>query len=543
MLDEILVRAGSFAKASKCAPRALGDASSRAVEAAEHAADRVRLRALGWLPAAVWASFGVGDWVSARFLWHTPLLPYGVLRAIGTSAILGLMWVSRSETSVCTLRRALVAASLLLAATLGAQCGWAGGGLLDDYFYGVVFLPLMSLATPRPLRGALAWNLAVVTMFSATVVATSALTPRNAAQLASPRAWITFGIATTLLLAAALVASKISDATWRLRRQLFASRNLGQYELRARLGGGGMGEVWSAWHPGLRRFAAVKIARSTDDDRFALARFEREVAAASALTHPNAVRVFDYGVTGDGLRWFAMELLHGEDLASLVEREGALSPARAVHLIAQAARALAEAHRRGIVHRDVKPENLFVTSAGEESDFVKVLDFGISRRLGKDDPELTEAGYVAGTPAFMAPEAALGRACDARADVYGLGAVLYFCLTGRPPFEGSSSAAMMLAQIREPPLAAAVRNPQVPRELDALVLAALAKDPARRPADARAFVAALEGCGVERWNARLVDSLPSPDAPPIAPSDSGTIRVGAAHGDERATHDERRVIA
>src|SRR5690606_13053594 len=156
---------------------------------------------------------------------------------------------------------------------------------------------------------------------------------------------------------------------------------------------GGMGEVWAAWHKGLGREVAVKMLRleggpqGLESDPVAVERFRREVRATSELSHPNPVRVFDYGATEDGILYYAMELLEGENLRSLVRREGPLPPARAVHLVSQAARALAEAHRKGIVHRDVKPENVFVVDAGGERDFVKVLDFGIAKVLGAPPAE------------------------------------------------------------------------------------------------------------------------------------------------------------
>jgi serine/threonine-protein kinase len=544
LLDLVAARPG-VERPRRTPPPELLDVSARAVAAAEHAADLVRLRAMGWLPALVWSAFIAGDWVSARHLWHVSFWPYVALRATGAFAIGALTIAARGTPTIPELRGWLVGTSMVLAATLGAQCGWAGGGVLDDYFFGVILLPLISLTTPRPLRSALAWNLAAVATFFVSTLVTCAYTPRNAPQLWWTRAWTSFGLSMTLLVAAAVIAAKVSDTTWSLRRQLFASRNLGKYELRKRLGRGGMGEIWSAWHPGLRRLVAVKIVRSEEANDIAMARFEREVSAASSLTHPNTIRVFDYGVTDDGLRWFAMELLHGEDMDRLVSREGPLPAARAVHLVAQAARALAEAHRRGIVHRDVKPENLYVTCAGDETDFVKVLDFGISKRMTGDDPVLTQVGQVTGTPAFMAPEAALGRPTDARVDVYGLGAVLYFCLAGHPPFEERSATATMIAQVQQPPMRVSIRNPGVPALLDDLIMCALEKDPLMRPSDARAFLEALESCGIERWSAEVATSLPGPDVQPIAPTDSVTLRVGRVMPAmaERITRSEKQVGA
>src|SRR5262249_47318354 len=207
-----------------------------------------------------------------------------------------------------------------------------------------------------------------------------------------------------------------------LNRQIFEARNIGRYRLVRKLGAGGMGEVWSAYHAALKRNVAIKILRPDADageDR--VARFVREVRALSELSHPNTVRVFDYGVTEDGLWYYVMEKLDGIDLERSVEEGGPFPPERAVHVVWQASRALAEAHGRGIVHRDIKPANLFLTDLGGEKDFVKVLDFGIAKLIGDagaGDATLTRTGWVAGTPAFMSPEVASGRPADARADVY-----------------------------------------------------------------------------------------------------------------------------
>jgi serine/threonine-protein kinase len=176
------------------------------------------------------------------------------------------------------------------------------------------------------------------------------------------------------------------------------------------------------------------------------------VRATSELSHPNTVRVFDYGVTDDGVSFYAMELLHGESLATLIAREGALPPPRAIHLVSQAARALAEAHSKGIVHRDVKPENIFVVHLAEEPDFVKVLDFGVAHLVGpKLDAKLTQTGALVGTPAWLAPEAIRADPIDARADVYALGAVLYCTLAGTPPFDATNPMLAVDAHLHQVP--------------------------------------------------------------------------------------------
>jgi serine/threonine-protein kinase len=264
---------------------------------------------------------------------------------------------------------------------------------------------------------------------------------------------------------------------------VFETRLLGRYRLRRRIGGGGMGEVWAAFHPGLRRDVALKILTGTRaHDEIAISRFEREVRATAELSHPNIVRVFDYGVTEDGLRYYAMELLDGEDLRSLIRRNGALAPEGAIRLIAQAARALAEAHRRGIVHRDIKPANLFVTSPSSGEMFVKILDFGIAKLLGESvDETLTQTGAFVGTPAYTSPEVAAGGEADPRSDIYSLGAVFYYLLTAQPPFPGSDVRNLLRAQIEQMPVApSAVCHTPIPADIDNLVMKCLNKDPALR---------------------------------------------------------------
>ncbi len=209
----------------------------------------------------------------------------------------------------------------------------------------------------------------------------AAFSPHIAAQVHDPAAVTTLLINSAYVLSTCVLLVMCGHIVWSLRRQVFEARSLGRYRLKRRLASGGMGDVWAAYHPGLKRDVAVKILRPETQERSAraLERFEREVHATAELVHPNTVRVFDYGTTEDGLWYYVMELLEGETLACHVARLGPLSPARAVHIVGQAARALGEAHERGIVHRDVKPENLFLTSLGGEHDFVKVLDFGIAK--------------------------------------------------------------------------------------------------------------------------------------------------------------------
>ena len=270
-----------------------------------------------------------------------------------------------------------------------------------------------------------------------------------------------------------------------------------------------MGEVWAAFHTTLGRDVAVKILRSERTDEAAVQRFEREVRATTALTHPNTVRVFDYGVTDDGLWYYAMEVLDGVSLAELVAAEGAQPQARAIHLVAQAARALGEAHRADLIHRDVKPENLLITLAGGEPDFVKVIDFGIARTRG--DASVTAIGEVAGTPHYMAPDIIACEAADARTDVYALGGVLYYLLTGKPPFVAADSTSLMYAHRHEPVVPPHLRSDQpIDADLEAIVLRCLAKAPADRFADGAAVAEALAATAAfATWDPSHAPPLPA----------------------------------
>jgi serine/threonine-protein kinase len=281
-----------------------------------------------------------------------------------------------------------------------------------------------------------------------------------------------------------------------------------------------MGDIWVAHHAGLKRDVAVKILRPDAQERMgsAVSRFEREVRATTELMHPNTVRLFDYGVTEDGLWYYVMELLEGETLGAHVARVGPLPPARALHVIGQAARALGEAHERGIVHRDIKPENLFLTSLGGEHDFIKVLDFGIAK-VTAVDATVTGTGWILGTPAYVSPEAAMGKIVDARSDVYALGAVLYFLLCGRPPFECDNAAMTIMAHVSEDPEPPSLKLGHVlPHDIEAVVMRAMHKEPSERYASASDFALALSACTMAgTWtfgDARYVARRSSRPPPP-----------------------------
>lgn len=277
-----------------------------------------------------------------------------------------------------------------------------------------------------------------------------------------------------------------------LGRQVSRARELGSYRLGPRLGAGGMGEVYQAEHRMLARPAAIKLIRpdllealTTQQASLQVERFRREAEAAALLRSPHTIELYDFGFSDDGGFYYVMELLDGLSFEDLVQREGALPAERAAYLMLQACESLGEAHARGLIHRDLKPSNLFICRVGLQVDFVKVLDFGLVKGITSADPTLTAPNIAAGTPAFMAPEVALGESADSRIDVYSLGCVLYWLLTGQLVFDAKSAGRLMHMHIQEPPVPPSQRTElPVPAELDALVLSCLAKVPADRPADA-----------------------------------------------------------
>jgi len=291
----------------------------------------------------------------------------------------------------------------------------------------------------------------------------------------------------------------------RLRKQVFEAKELGQYHLVDKIGSGGMGEVWKARHRMLARPAAVKVIRpemlGAQDAQAAqhiLRRFEREAQATAALTSPHSIALYDFGLTDEGVFYYVMELLDGFDMETFVERFGPLPPGRVAFLLQQACESLEDAHHYGLIHRDIKPANIFSCRLGLKTDFTKVLDFGLVKTSPASQfasTQLTQAGMATGTPAYISPEQATGEQVDSRSDIYSLGCVGYWLLTGKLVFDASNAMSMIIEHVKstpEPP-STKIEEP-VPTDLESLILSCLAKSPDDRPQSATELGAKLREC-------------------------------------------------
>ena len=301
--------------------------------------------------------------------------------------------------------------------------------------------------------------------------------------------WILFGFLTA---GSAVVYILMRVA----RRAALKATRFGQYSLDDEIGSGGFGNVFRGHHALMHRPVAVKVLSPLADSR-AVARFEREVQLTCQLSHPNTIALYDYGHTPEGLFYYAMEYLEGLSLAELIEKYGPQPEARVIHILRQVCGSLAEAHSKGLVHRDIKPHNIFLTNRGGIADFVKVLDFGLVKaRDLPDQVQITGANATLGTPLYMAPEAVRSPSrVDASSDIYSLGAVAYELLTGQTVFSGSTVGEVMVRQVQELPEKPSDRMKRpVSADLEELLMKCLEKKPAERPASAAALEEALGRC-------------------------------------------------
>jgi serine/threonine-protein kinase len=300
---------------------------------------------------------------------------------------------------------------------------------------------------------------------------------------------------------AAIVVSAIaSRVIYGLRAEVAKIRRLGQYTLEEKIGEGGMGIVYRASPAMLRRPTAIKLLRPDQLGGESLQRFEREVQLTASLTHPNTVAIYDYGRTLDGIFYYAMEYLDGINLQRLVTDDGPQPPGRVIHLLVQVCGSLAEAHGVGLIHRDIKPGNILLVQRGGVPDVVKVVDFGLAKRIGPADTIETEfvttTSVIQGTPLYVPPEALRSESTlDARSDLYALAAVGYFLLTGAPVFQAGTVVEVFAHQLHTAPDPPSRHAPHpVPAALDDIILRCLAKNPADRPADALTLQRELSQC-------------------------------------------------
>jgi serine/threonine-protein kinase len=325
------------------------------------------------------------------------------------------------------------------------------------------------------------------------------------------------------------------------RTEAFQAKRLNQYHLTKKLGAGGMGEVYLAEHQLLKRPCAVKLIRpGLSQKARVLARFELEVRATARLSHWNTVEVFDYGHTEDGRFYYVMEYLPGLSLQQLVDRHGPLPPGRIIYLLCQACDALREAHQAGLIHRDLKPPNIFSAYRGARYDVTKLLDFGLVKPTKDLESAVsTREGTVTGSPLYMAPEQIMRtHSADRRTDLYAMGGIAYFLLTGRPPFLGKDSMAVMVAHARDPVVPPSRLRADAPGDLEQAVLRCLEKKPENRYQDAESLGRALSSCAAagtwspvqaEAWwqehEPRILDPKPGPPStdttvePAVAPSE------------------------
>ena len=333
----------------------------------------------------------------------------------------------------------------------------------------------------------------------------------------------------------------------------------GKYEVVSPLGTGGMGAVYRARRVHIGDEVAVKILhqRLTGDEKL-VERFRREARAAAQLHHPNVVTIHDYGEARgpEGFAYIVMELVRGESLRELLRREGRLEARRAVSLMRDVCAGVGAAHRRGIVHRDIKPDNIIVTPADEDrpAESVKVVDFGIAklRDMAAENSTLTEAGTMVGTLFYMSPEQCKGEPLDSRADVYSLGAMLHEMLAGTPPFSAPSLTSLIFKHISEPPPPLPA-DPAVPAALRAAVTRALAKNPDERPRDASEFAreiqAALAGGAEVATPPMPVATLPggatTRPSEPVFPATASPAQVTPTHPPQPSvsTREEVTVVA
>jgi serine/threonine-protein kinase len=480
------------------APRAALPAPTGGEEARAFLQERLAFlgRASAGLAVGFYLAGGVLAMLTIPGGWHAAWLAPARLIVLGTTLTGGVAWWAcrrgrLAETTLVFLDGALLTAVALLCALMvfapfpGEVTGLSYARTLLLVTFALV---LRAIVVPSTARRTLLLGL-LASCFPVATTTAWHLRSGDATPALVQAIWTAVWCA-----GAVAIATLASRSIFGLRQQVREAWQLGQYTLLEKIGEGGMGTVYRASHAMLRRPTAVKLLPPGDAGTERLQRFEREVQLTSRLTHPNTVAIFDYGRTPDGVFYYAMEYLEGLNLEDLARHDGPQPAGRVVHVLRQVAGSLAEAHEVGLIHRDVKPANvILVAQRGGASDVAKVVDFGLVKDLDQAT-DLSREDRIAGTPLYLAPEAITtpGRV-GARSDLYSLGCVGYYLLTGQPVFEGRNVVEVCGHHLHSRPVPPAERLGQpVPEGLQALLLSCLEKEPSRRPSFAGEFLEALD---------------------------------------------------
>jgi serine/threonine-protein kinase len=423
------------------------------------------------------------------------------LAHLGATFILGAVWLICSHGK----RTTSVLGFIDVGAVLATAGGFALMGVFMDGPWGPNPYPMvLALTHTLIIRAIVVPSAAPRTLWTSSIASLPVMIVTYSMsrglpveqQEGSNPAFFTIGILMWCL-AAVVVATMTSRVIYGLEKQVREAKQLGQYTLEEKIGEGGMGVVYKASHAMLRRPTAIKLLPPDKAGEESLARFEREVQLTSRLTHPNTIAIYDYGRTPDGIFYYAMEYLQGITLEALVSDHGPQRPGRVIHILRQTCGALAEAHRIGLIHRDIKPANVILCERGGAADVVKVVDFGLVKELDRHEAiSLTSETTITGTPLYMSPEAITSPdKVDARSDLYAVGALGYYLVTGQHVFEGGSVVEVCSHHLQSSPVPPSARlGSPVPRDLEEVILECLEKDPARRPKDASALATALAIC-------------------------------------------------
>ena len=459
----------------------------------ELAERRRLLRRFVALGVVAWTAFAVSDLFASLVVAHGRHLAWLLgFRVAGSLMGFGAYLIVARPSSPAWLLDAVEIFLFASGGVLVSVMAIPFGGIASPLVHGVTVVAMVRALLPTEGVRTLAIAGMVALSFPAVMGVAAFFVPALATQWHDREALALFVNNYIFVVLATGIGAYAANIQWRVRRELYEARRLGQYRLKAPIARGDVGDLWLARQESLGRDVALKVLHVGAQSEEAVARFQREAKAASLLVHPNTIRIFDFGASDDGVLFIAMELLGGLDVSAIVKLTGPLSAARAIYLGKQACASLAEAHERGLVHRDIRPDNLFVTQVGDDLDFLKVLDFGVARIAARDS-----AGQrVDGAPGYVAPEQIVGASPDPRGDVYSLAAVLYFMVTGSPPFDG------MMKHLDGVPVSPSERlGRRVPYDLEQTILRCLAKRPPDRYPSVRELGAALEACADEgRWS-------------------------------------------